>query len=153
MQNRMENCENELITWTKRLKFLELKTFEIFLVSINVLQWLLIQFWIDFVNGSIVHLCGSFTFPRLSRKKNIDSHMVLASLRLTFPLSSFGIWYWPINLAGCLERGKWKEVFVSVKKMAWIFYLCMVSILHSVYFLLFDIYLLLKNMKLRWNFA
>ena len=63
--------------------------------------------------------------------------MVLASLRLTFPLSSFGIRYWPINLAGCLERGKWKEVFVSVKEMAWIFYLQLNEYETDLYYLKF----------------
>ena len=86
MQNRMEICEIELITWSKTLKFqrikcLSLETFDFFFVSINVFQWLLTQFWIDFENGSTVHLWGPLKFPHLSRKKNIGSPMVLASLR------------------------------------------------------------------------
>ena len=135
---------------------LELRNIWFFFVSINVFQWLLTQFWIDFENGSTVHLWGPLKFPHLSRKKNIGSPMVLASLRLTFPLSSFGIWYWPINLAGCLERGKWKEVFVSVKKMAWIFYLCMcqlslmVSFLHCVNSILHR-YLVFTYCSKIWN--
>ena len=77
------------------------------------------------------------------RNTNIDSPMVLASLRLTFPLSSFGIWFWPINLAGCLERGKWKEVFVSVKKMARIFYLLIYGFNFAFHPLLIIWYLLI----------
>ena len=74
MQNRMEICEIELITWSKTLKFqrikcLSLETFDFFFVSINVFQWLLTQFWIDFENGSTVHLWGPLKFPHLSRKK------------------------------------------------------------------------------------
>ena len=96
MQNRMEICEIELITWSKTLKFqrikcLSLETFDFFFVSINVFQWLLTQFWIDFENGSTIHLWGPLKFPHLSRKKNIGSPMVLASL-LSSPsaFSKFG---------------------------------------------------------------
>ena len=117
-----------------------------------VINSILDRFW-KRINCSPVWLSY---IPHLSRKKNIDSPMVLASLRLTFPLSSFGIWYWPINLAGCLERGKWKEVFVSVKKMAWIFYLCicqlslMVSFLHCVNSILHR-YLVFTYCSKIWN--
>ena len=110
--------------------------------------------WIDFENGSIVHLCGSLKFLHPSRKKSIDSPMVLASLRLTFPLSTFGIRYWPINLAGCLERGKWKEVFVSVKEMAWIFYFSFINCYEWFHFCIpsTQYYLILSYCSKVWNY-
>ena len=80
--------------------------------------------------------------------------MVLARLRLTFPLSTFGIRYWPINLAGCLERGKWKEVFVSVKEMAWFFYFSFINYYEWFHFCIpsTQYYLIFSYCSKIWNY-
>ena len=137
--------------------FQSLETFESFLVStkeflyfnVNKTSMVInsIDRWVDFENGSIIHLCCSLKFLHPSRKKIIDSPMVLASLRLTFPLSTFGIRYWPINLVGCLlfrEREvKGSFCFSQGNGLIFLFFmyqlLWMVSFLHSVNSILFNI--------------